>query len=154
MRIVFPSLLLLLITTFISCNEINYSKAIKKDAERSFRENKLFIYSLEFNGVVINKKVCEYCKINKYVIDIRLLNVDQNVNFKYRQFLPYFSINNEILSLSVTSNLFQAIDKGENIKKTPLTRYIEGKNGEYEILNQKEDAWFPANTESSNSSQK
>ena len=129
--------------TLMSCNcgNYNYTKAIKEDTERIFRSKKSLIRSLGFKGIVDEKEKCDKCNFNKYTIRIKLEELSQEVSFQDKNYPPYYSFSDKLLSISVNQNVFDKLKKGDFITKAKDSRFLESNESQLEILNAQELVW-------------
>jgi hypothetical protein len=98
---------------------IGYARAIRNDAQRLFVSHKEFFKSLEFSGVIAEKKYCSECQLNKYemVVDLREKKPD-TIEFGNLSYPPYYFFNGtNQLTISVTMQIYNAAEKDSSIKK-------------------------------------
>ncbi|MEZ4909207.1 MAG: hypothetical protein R2771_16545 [Saprospiraceae bacterium] len=138
-------IVVILSIVFLSCNcsNYNYAKAVKKDTERIFKNKKSLLQSLAFKGIIVDKNKCEKCNINKFTINIQIEELNQKISFQAKKYLPYYSFDDNVLSLSVSQQVFDKLEKGYPISKMHNSRYLEFQGSQLEILNSKELVWLP-----------
>jgi cytochrome c len=112
-------ILFLIGVAFYSCNDIEYSRAAQKDGQRLFASHREFFKSLEFTGVVAEKKYCNECHINKYEIVIGIKGKKPEIielgSLSYQPFYSFDDKNH--LIISVTKQIYNSVDKDSLIEK-------------------------------------
>ena len=128
-----------------NCNNYNYSKAVRQDTERIFNSQKDFFYNLEIKGIIFEKEFCKTCKVNKYSLIVEIgEKISQGVLFKNKQYPPYYMFfEKNKLKISVCKTLYDAVSKGDSIKKEGNSRIVLFNNKEFAILSKEEKEWLP-----------
>lgn len=126
-----------------NCGNYNYAKAVKEDTKRIFRSKKSLIQSLAFKGLVVEKEKCDKCDFNKFTISIKLEELSQEIPFQDKNYPPYYSFGDKLLSISVNQNVFNKLKRGDFITKTKDSRFLESNEKQLEILNTQELIWLP-----------
>lgn len=139
------TLILAIAMASLSCNGNNYdySKAIQENTKRIFLEKKSLMKALAFRGMIVGKKLCERCDLNKYNIRIRLEEMSQEVPFEDLNYAPYYSFNDDFLNLTVNYSLYNTLVEGDYVTKAKDSSHIESHEKKLEILNSQEDIWLP-----------
>lgn len=139
------TLILAIVVASFSCNgnRYDYSEAIRENTKRIFLEKKSLMKALEFRGVIVEKKMCERCDLNKYNIRIRLEEMSQEVPFEDLNYAPYYSFNDDFLNLTVNYSVYNALEEGDYVTKAKDSSLIESHKIKLEILNSQEYIWLP-----------
>lgn len=138
---------LIILNLFIpntSCNYIKYGKAIQIETGKIMSERKQLINNLQFTGTLYKKINCKKCKINRYVIMLKLDTLSIRPNIEISNYQPYYVFYSDtILQLSVLQNLYDKIQIGDIIIKNKNKNNILIENNLFEILSEDENKWFP-----------
>jgi hypothetical protein len=135
--------IMLFISVFLGCEHIKFAKGVKDESSQRFKQHKLFLTSFAFIGEVIEKKYCEECNYNKYVIKIRLSNANlDTVNIGFRSYEPYYKMENETISISVNKKTYDNIDINTKSVKVANSKNITINSKTFIILSEQENMWF------------
>lgn len=127
-----------------SCDHWGYAKAVKKDAERSYRLHKQFFKSLGIKGVVREKKYCEKCDYNKYqfIIDLKQKK-PETIEISNLSYQPYYFFSNENqLTISVSKLMYESAKEGASIEKKIGSDSLIWEGRQYNLLSGKEKQWL------------
>jgi hypothetical protein len=129
---------------FYSCDDIAYSRGAKKDGERLFASHKEFFKSLEFSGVIAEKKYCDQCSLNKYqlVVDIRKKKPEM-VEIGNAGYGGYYLFNDtNQLKISVTQQIYKSAEKDSLIKKEMNSDSVSLFGLKYRLLSDQKSQWL------------
>ena len=137
------NLLLLGSLLFCACH-LDYSKNVRRDAERLFKSHKEFFKSLSFGGVISGKKYCGNCQLNKYQIIIDLKYKKPEIvelgNLSYQPY--YFFTNEEQLNISVTRRIYESLENGFHLEKNMDSDSLICRNSQYILLSKEQSQWL------------
>jgi hypothetical protein len=98
---------------------IAYARGAQKDGQRSFASHKQFFKAFQFTGVIVEKKYCDKCLLNKYqlVVDITHKN-PETVDLGNQAYGGCYTFNDtNHLTMSVTQRIYNAAEKNSAIIK-------------------------------------
>ncbi len=128
---------------FIQCST-DYAKGVRDDSNRNFDSKKKFINELHFVGKVLEKKYCPSCKIYKYQLVIDLLAFEKGlVQLPNLSFEPYYSFNDDKLTLSVSNHTYQQAETGDEVEKAALSNKIIISDQNLVLLDEDTNKWLP-----------
>ena len=129
------AILVIICFSFFSCYLNDFSKGVKEDSIKMFYENKKYLYTCNFEGVVVSKKKCADCKIYEYSLKIELHKfnpdkMDRGTHF-YR-----FTEEERYLEIKVCEDLYKYVNVMDILKKKENNRSLEvlNNNGSSEYL--------------------
>jgi hypothetical protein len=123
---------------------IGYARAIRKDSQRLFASHKEFFKSLEFSGIIAEKKYCDQCALNKYelVVDIREKKPEK-VEIGNTGYGGYYLFNDKNqLKISVTQQIYKSAEKDSLIKKEMNSDSLSLLGLKYRFLSDQKSQWL------------
>ncbi len=125
------------------CDYIKFAKGVKNESDIKFKQHKLYIKSIPILGEVLEKNVCTDCNYNRYRIKIKLSNFNADtVNISFRSYEPFYVINDQSITLSISKQIYDEIEVNAEITKKSNSNYIKFKNNSYRILSENENKWL------------
>jgi hypothetical protein len=128
----------------VSCEFNKYSEGVRNDTKKIFKKNKEFIYSLDFQGKIIKKKVCADCEINKYTLTIKIDSISEQPLIRNKQYPPYYTfISDSILDLSVNASLFEKVQELDGIEKRSKSHTLKVNKIVIQFISKEDFKWLP-----------
>jgi hypothetical protein len=109
-----------------------------------FASHKEFFKSLEFSGVIAEKKYCNECQLNKYemVVDLREKKPD-TIELGNLSYQPYYFFNDKNkLTISVTQQIYNSVEKGSLIEKKMNSDSLTFLGLKYRLLSERKSQWL------------
>ncbi len=135
---------LIILFTMAGCRFNKYSEGVINDTKEIFKKKKEYIYLLDFSGQVVDKKVCNECKINKYTITVYLKRINNKPSFSDKQYPPYYMFTSDsTLNLSVNEDLFEKVEESGMIEKQNKSFALRINQIDIKYLSEEESKWLP-----------
>lgn len=127
----------------IGCDYIKNATGVSNDSAYNFKSHKQYLVSLPLIGEVIEKNICINCKYNKYRIKVKLNNfISDSINIGFRSYEPFYSIEENKISLSVNEEIYFAVKLNAECIKKSNSKYLIANEQSFKILSDDEKKWF------------